>query len=67
MNAWAVKRRFAHFAAFSLILNAVVFQSWTRYMAVINKDQLYVKGEEEINLIGDGCQVGGALLFIFAF
>ena len=67
MNNWVVKNRFAHFAAFSLLVNAVVFQSWTRYMVVINKDPIYRKSQEEINLIGDGCQVAGALLFIVAF
>jgi hypothetical protein len=61
-----VKRRLPHFLGFSLLINAILFQSVSLYAIVISRDHSHAAQMQEAADFGQACQLGGAAALFLA-
>ena len=61
-----MRRRFPHWVSFTLLINALIFQSYSLYAILISRDYKYVSEINELVDIGAAMQVGGAVALFAA-
>jgi len=66
LNQSMMRRKLPHLFAFGLLVNAIIFQSYSLYAIVISRDYKYAGEISEMAQIGEAMQVGGAAAMVLA-
>jgi hypothetical protein len=61
-----MRKRLPHWLSFTLLMNALFFQSYSLYAILISRDYKYVREINELVDIGGAMQVGGAVALFAA-
>ena len=61
-----MRKRLPHWLSFTLLMNALFFQSYSLYAILISRDYKYVREINELVDIGGVMQVGGAVALFAA-